>query len=127
MTCERCLREIVTPEEHGLYLCPLEPRPANTVWADDIPGGVLVYNGLCNDDGSPRRYYSKSEIRLACKVKGVIPYHDVYTEQGNKTLEDARHHADWLNTSTAQREKRWRDEARAEKALAREREAAHAR
>lgn len=124
MTCERCLNAIVNPDEHGLYLCPLEPRPANTVWADDIPGGVLIYNGLCNEDGTPRRYYSKSEIRLACKVKGVVPYHEVYQEQGNRTLEDARHHTDYLKSSDGKRAKQWRDEARAEKRLAREREVA---
>lgn len=115
MICERCYKP--TDEgEHGLGLCPLEARRRTAVvWADDIPGGIEIANGICNEDGTPKRYYSKSEIRAACKAKGVIPYHDVYQEQGNKTLEDARHHADWLKTSTAQREKRWRDEARREK------------
>lgn len=123
MICDRCYKP-VDEGEHGLYKCPLEQRPKSAVvWADDIPGGIEIANGICNEDGTPKRYYSRSAIAQACKVKGVIPYHDVYQEQGNKTLEDARHYTDYLKTSSAQRDKRWRDEARAEKSLQREREA----
>ena len=114
MTCDRCYQSL-DDGEHGLWKCPLEPRrTAPVVWVDDIPGGVLMTNGICNEDGTPKRYYSRTEIREACKAKGVIPYHDVYAEGGNRTLEDARHHTDWLKTSTAQKEKQWRDEARRE-------------
>lgn len=116
MICDRCYKP-ADEGEHGLGLCPLEARRKTAVvWTDDIPGGVLMHNGICNEDGTPKRYYSKTEIREACKAKGVIPYHDVYTEGGNQTLSDARQREDWLKTSTAQREKRWRDEARREKA-----------
>jgi hypothetical protein len=115
MTCERCYRPLDVGE-HGLYLCPLEQRrTAPVVWADDIPGGIEMTNGICNEDGTPKRYYSHSEIRAACKERGVIPYHDVYTEGGNHTLADARHHEDWLKSSSGQRAKRDRDEARREK------------
>jgi hypothetical protein len=97
-------------------LCPLEPRRRqHAVWQDSIEGGVLMTNGICNEDGTPKRYYSKSAIRAACKAKGVIPYHDVYSEGGNQTLSDARHREDYLKTSTAKREKRDRDEMRREK------------
>lgn len=43
-----------------------------TVIGDDIPGGVLVHNAICNDDGSPRRYYSHSEMRRAAAAKGWV-------------------------------------------------------
>jgi hypothetical protein len=116
MICDRCYGDTEVGE-HGHMLCPLEARRRSAaVWQDTIEGGVLMTNGICNEDGTPKRYYSHSEIREACKAKGVIPYHDVYTEGGNQTLSDARHREDWLRTSTAQREKRWRDEARREKA-----------
>ena len=69
-TCERCYQPITNPDEHGLYLCPLEPRRnvAPAVADDDIPGGYLVKHGrgLINADGSPKRYYSKTELRRAC-------------------------------------------------------------
>lgn len=85
---------------------------------DSIEGGVLIHHGICNEDGSPKRYYSRSEIKLACEVKGFVPYHDVYQEGGNRRLEDARHREDYLQSGEAKRAKKWRDEARAEKRLA---------
>jgi hypothetical protein len=119
LTCERCYGDTEIGE-HGLWKCPLEQRRrAAVVWADDIPGGLEITNGICNEDGTPKRYYSRSEIRAACLAKGVIPYHDVYSEGGNQTLSDARHREDFLRTSEAKRAKRDRDEARREKAHSR--------
>jgi hypothetical protein len=110
--CERCYR----PEhigEHGHMKCPLEARKrAPTVWADDIPGGVEIANALCNWDGTPKRYYSKSEIKLACEVKGITPYHDVYQEGGETRIKDAKVHDDWMRSGEYQRAKRERAEAR---------------
>lgn len=72
-------------EQYNLYLklgerpaCPTCGEPTETLWKgktnavipDEIPGGVLIYHGICNDDGTPRRYYSKSEIAAAAKAKG---------------------------------------------------------
>src|SRR6185436_5002334 len=128
--CERVLLDLYvnTGEPYPACACGAQmvwlPSMGATVRPDDIPGGVLIEHGICNADGTPKRYYSRSAIKLACAVKGVVPFHDVYSEQGNRTLEDARHRDDFLKTSQAQREKRWRDEARAETRLARDREAA---
>lgn len=38
---------------------------------DDIPGGLDVKHGICWPDGSPRRFYSKSEIRKAADAAGL--------------------------------------------------------
>jgi hypothetical protein len=111
MICERCYRPM-DKGEHGLGLCPLEPRRATMVWADDIPGGVEIANAICNPDGSPKRYYSKSEIKLACEVKGITPYHDVYQESGETRIKDAKVHDDWMRSGEYQRAKRERAEAR---------------
>lgn len=35
---------------------------------------VLIKHGLCHDDGSPRRFTSKSEIARAAKAAGKTPY-----------------------------------------------------
>lgn len=71
MTCERCLKP-TTEGEHGLYLCPLQPRTyALFMCGDDIPGGLLVEHGICNPDGTPRRYYSKSEMAREAKRRGL--------------------------------------------------------
>lgn len=40
------------------------------IMTDDIPGGILIKHGICNPDGSPKRYYSKTEIRKACNETG---------------------------------------------------------
>lgn len=116
MICERCYQ----PEaigEHGLYRCPLEPRRvAPTIWPDDIPGGVLIQHGLCNPDGTPRRYDSHSAMRAEAARRGLMNWSEKYTDD---KLKDARVRDDWQRSGEAQRAKRDRDEARAEKRLAR--------
>ena len=42
------------------------------VIGDDIPGGLLIPHGICNADGTPRRYYSKTDIRIAAKAAGLV-------------------------------------------------------
>jgi hypothetical protein len=44
----------------------------NTIVADSIPGGIWIRNGLCNPDGTPRRYDSLSEIRREAKKRGLV-------------------------------------------------------
>lgn len=95
------------------------PRSGHqSIVPDDIPGGVLIEHGLCNEDGTPKRYYSRSEIRMACAVKGQVPWTDVYTEDRTK---DARVRNEWLQSGEAQRARRDRVEQRAEKQLAKAR------
>ncbi len=111
MICERCYQ----PEdvgEHGLGLCPLEPRrhAAPVVRPDDIPGGLTIEHGLCNEDGTPRTYYSQSEITAECKRRGLVRWTDCWTEDKTK---DARVRMDWLQSSEAKRQKAERDERRA--------------
>lgn len=119
MICERCFKPS-GEGEHGLYKCPLERRPAYTVWQDTIEGGIEIAHGLCNEDGTPKRYDSRSAIRQAAAVKGLIQWSEVYTEDRTK---DARVHDDWLKSGEALRARRDRVEARAEKALAKARAA----
>lgn len=116
MICDRCFQPS-THGEHGLGLCPLEQRRfAPVVWDDSIPGGETIAHGLCNDDGTPRTYYSRTEIKDAARAKGLINWSEKY-EDGR--LKDARVHDDWLRSGEAQRAKRDRDDARQEKRLAR--------
>lgn len=44
---------------------------APVVIPDDIPGGIDIRHGLCNADGSPRRYFSKTEIRREAEKRGL--------------------------------------------------------
>lgn len=50
---------------------PIEaPR---SVQDDSIPGGRTYKHGICNDDGTPRTFYTEHEVRDAMKKNGVLP------------------------------------------------------
>lgn len=66
--CDKCGKELSNGE---FPFCP-HGHGANSVIADDIPGGVEIRHGLCNSDGSPRRYYSKSEMAREAKKRGIV-------------------------------------------------------
>lgn len=118
MLCDRCCRPL-DDGEHGVYKCPLEPRRmSHFIWSDDIPGGLTIAHGLCNEDGTPRTYYSWTEINAHAKAKGLMNWGEKYSED---RLKDARVRDDWQQSSEAKRAKRDRDEARKEQALARTR------
>lgn len=112
MICDRCFQPL-EHGEHGVYLCPLEARrTAPIVRPDSIPGGLVIEHGLCHEDGSPRTYYSQSEITRECEKRGLVRWTDVYTE---KKTEDARVRGDWLQGSEAKRARAMRDDARLER------------
>lgn len=39
---------------------------------DDIPGGVWMKHGICNEDGTPKKYYTRHEIREATRAAGLV-------------------------------------------------------
>lgn len=110
MTCDRCRQPIENPDDHGVWKCPLEmTRHAAAVRADTIPGGRVIYHGLCHPDGTPRTYYSESEIDRECAARGLTRWTDIHSEDKTK---DARVRADWLKSDEAKRQRRDREEAR---------------
>jgi len=60
---------------------------------DDIPGGVLIQHGICHDDGTPRRYYSKSEMALVAKEKGLT---NVVRHVGSSGSDKSKHTVRWV-------------------------------
>jgi hypothetical protein len=78
MTCEKCDKEIQIGE------WPWCPHGFGTavVIGDDIPGGREIRHGLCNEDGSPRTYYTKSEIAKEAKRRGLSNHVTHVTEPG---------------------------------------------
>jgi hypothetical protein len=100
MTCERCYRPL-NQGDHGLYKCPLQARRVTAaVWQDTIEGGLEIAHGLCNADGTPRRFDSRSAIKRAAAEKGLVQWSDGYEE---RSLKDAHVHADWLKSGESQR------------------------
>lgn len=67
---------------------------ASNVIGDDIPGGELVHHGICNDDGSPRRFYSKSEMARAAAEKGLVNF--VRHVPDNKGTDKSKHTTRWI-------------------------------
>lgn len=109
MVCDRCY-EPTAEGEHGVGLCPLEPRRTYVVMRQDsIEGGLTIEHGLCNPDGTPRTYYSRSEMAQEAKRRGLMPWSEVYSEDKTK---DARVRMDWYRSGEAQRQKQDRDEQR---------------
>jgi hypothetical protein len=70
-----------------------QPVKSFTVIGDDIPGGMEIANGLCNPDGSPRRYYTKSEIAREAKARG---YHNHVEHVTAKGTDKSPHTTRWI-------------------------------
>lgn len=70
--CEKCQ----APLTIGSWpFCP-HGTPRGGVIGDDIPGGVLIHHGVCNEDGTPKRYYTRSSIVQAATDKGLFQGYD---------------------------------------------------
>lgn len=61
-TCSECQLEM----EEVFY----NPNLSAMINTDDIPGGIEIRHAICNPDGTPKRYYSKSAIREAAAAAG---------------------------------------------------------
>ena len=69
------LDQVVTEDN---FLCPVCQEPTETYWSgvkvnvigDDIPGGIEIKHAICWPDGTPKKYYSKSEIKKAAADAG---------------------------------------------------------
>lgn len=45
---------------------------ASSVIGDDLPGGYVVEHGLTHEDGTPQKFYSKSEMRREAARRGLV-------------------------------------------------------
>lgn len=67
------------PVNSGEVLCNECQQPTKRIWVgkanavigDEIPGGVWIRHGICNEDGTPRKYYSHSEMRKEAARRGL--------------------------------------------------------
>lgn len=64
--CEKCGHEMEIGE---FPFCPHETG-SNSVNGDECD--VIISHGICNDDGTPRRYRSKAEMRKEAEKKGLV-------------------------------------------------------
>lgn len=69
------------------------PNSTGHVHGDEIPGGILIKNGLCHADGSPRRFYSHSEIRKEAERRGLV---NVVEHAPPRGSDKSRHTTRWV-------------------------------
>jgi hypothetical protein len=102
--CPRCGEQLIDcfePVEAPEVLCPECKVPTKRIWIgkgaaviqDSIEGGVLIHHGICNPDGSPRRFDSHSEIARAAKERGLVNYVEHVGERGS---DRSKHTVRWI-------------------------------
>lgn len=67
------------------------PGKSNAVVGDEID--VEIRNGLCNPDGSPRRFRSRTELRQAERAAGMTNY---VVHRGTKEGDRSKHTSRWI-------------------------------
>jgi hypothetical protein len=95
-------------EQYNLFLkigerppCPNCSEPTETLWvgksnsviSDEIPGGIWIRHGICNEDGTPKKYYSKSEMEKEAKRRGMT---NKVEHVGTKDSDKSRHTTRWF-------------------------------
>jgi hypothetical protein len=79
--CGHVMIDVLEPIRAETRECPECGSAMKRIWltkfpavhSDSIRGGVEIRHGICDENGKPVRYYSKSEMRRAAKEKGVQP------------------------------------------------------
>lgn len=99
--CGKLLLDVVEPINspdlpctcgHGHKVRVWLPGNAPTAISDSIPGGVEIKNGICNLDGTPRTYYSHSEMRAEAKRRGVV---NLVRHLGTRDSDKSKHTTKW--------------------------------
>lgn len=94
-------------EQYDLFLkigerppCPTCGGPTETLWkntanviGDDIPGGIEIRHGICHPDGTPRRYYSKSEMNKEAAKRGLV---NVVEHKPKRDTDKSPHTTKWV-------------------------------
>ena len=100
--CERCQRQIIDcmePVTAPEVACPDCGGATKRAWfgkpaaviGDEID--VSVQNGLCNADGTPRRFTSRTELRRAEVAAGYTNY---VVHHGTKGGDKSPHTSRWV-------------------------------
>jgi hypothetical protein len=86
---------------------------SNAVIPDEIPGGIWIRHGICNEDGTPRKYYSKSEMIAEAKRRGLT---NAVRHIGTQGSDKSPHTIAWTSIPQCltqeqedERKKRWWD------------------
>lgn len=76
---DRLIRDIDPEPPYECPACHMQgltrvhlPNACGGVKDDSIPGGFWAKNGICNADGTPKRYDSWSDVRKAEQATGWV-------------------------------------------------------
>jgi hypothetical protein len=72
----------------------LPGEKAHGIAPDSIPGGLLIRNGLCHPDGTPRRFDSFRDINRAAQQAGLTPAVE-HTPDPKSGSDKAAHTSSW--------------------------------
>lgn len=94
--------DVWEPVHTGSVPCTTCGKPAERVWLskgssivpDDIPGGLWVRHGICNEDGTPRKYYTKSEMVAEAKRRGLV---NMVRHVGSNGSDKSQHTTSWTS------------------------------
>ena len=99
-SCETVTTDCMEPSDAPTVLCEKCNAPTERVWlmgrANNIIGDeidITIRNGLCNPDGSPRRYTSRTELRRE-EVRRGMTNHVVH--QPGKGGDKSKHTVRWI-------------------------------
>ena len=108
LRCSRCERTVVdawqkindAPQPCGVDGCAgiLErswtvSHKSSGAISDGIPGGLWIKHGLCNLDGTPRRYDSKTEMKREAAKRGLVQH---VVHKGTKDGDKSKHTSRWV-------------------------------
>jgi hypothetical protein len=82
-TCPECKEEVEIYYGRNFF------GPSSAVIGDEID--IQIRHGICNDDGTPRRFRSKAEMRKVAREKGLV----IYGETPNLTSKQQEEEAEW--------------------------------
>ena len=98
--CEKVTIDCLEPVNAGSIPCECGGQ-TERVWLttgaavipDDIPGGVWIRHGICNEDGTPRKYYSKSEMKREADRLGLV---NSVVHRGSAGTDKNQHTSRWV-------------------------------
>ena len=92
MTCETCGATLQVGQFPFCHGDPAAHQPyTGGIVPDDIPGGLLITNGLCHADGTPRRFDTRSAIAAEAKRRGMTNFvRHQGTESGDRSRQTQR-------------------------------------
>lgn len=86
--CPTCKADV----QHGYA-----SNKAACVIQDSIEGGVYIRHGICNEDGSPRRYDSHSDMKREAKARGLLNLVEHVPPKGS---DKSIHTSKWIAVDT---------------------------